>query len=222
YWFNGSNAQLIAQAVLEDDGPGHLCSGYVNFYIDPTQFVLVANMMLVVINVIDGSSDFTFVLAGTPSPTATPTIGPSPTPDPTCPVKFGGPLYPGQTTIPVRGTLYSQPTTVELYRHSSPAPLMIGSATLSPSGITPCTGVAGVDVSTVLPQGVEAGTLISAHNLVDGTITYTFVLNVTPTPTSGPGCPVHFANPPYHGQTVITVLGIRYGAGSNVVQLRQT
>lgn len=54
----------------------------------------------------------------------------------------------------------------------------------------------------------------------------------TPTPTIGPsptmtldptaGCPVHFANPPYQGQTVVTVLGIRYGAGSNVVQLKQT
>lgn len=54
----------------------------------------------------------------------------------------------------------------------------------------------------------------------------------TPTPTIGPsptmtldptaGCPVHFASPPYQGQTIVPVLGIRYGTGSNVVQLKQT
>jgi plastocyanin len=222
YWVNATTSQLIAQAVLEDNGSGPPCSGQAEFYIDPSQFVLTANMLLIVTNVIDGSFAYTVVLAGTPSPTSTPTIGPSPTPDPGCSVRFVWPLYPGQTVIPIHGTLYAQPTTVELYRHGSPITILLGNTELSPSGTTPCTGIAGIDVSAVLPQGLEAGTLISVHNLVDGTFAYSFVLNITPTPTSGPGCPVHFVNSPYHGQTVVTVLGIRYGTGSNMVQLKQT
>lgn len=68
YWINGSGNVLIAQSTLEDHGPGHLCPGSAEFYIDPSQFVLVAGMLLIVINQADGSSDYTWVMPATPTP----------------------------------------------------------------------------------------------------------------------------------------------------------
>ncbi len=50
YAILGPNNDLIAQAELEDVGPGHACPGHAVFYIDPSQFVLVANMMLIAVN----------------------------------------------------------------------------------------------------------------------------------------------------------------------------
>ena len=64
----GSNNDLIALAELEDVGPGHACAGHAVFYIDPSQFVLVANMMLIAVNPAAGTSDHTFVLPIPPTP----------------------------------------------------------------------------------------------------------------------------------------------------------
>lgn len=69
YWVDTSTQVLIAEAELQDFGPGHACPGHADLPIDPSQFVLVAGMLIVVHNTLDGSADYTFVLpAATPTP----------------------------------------------------------------------------------------------------------------------------------------------------------
>lgn len=73
YWIPGTGSNvLIAQTILGDYGPGHLCPGSAEFYIDPSQFILVAGMLLVVTHTVDASSDVTqVVMPLTATPTAT-------------------------------------------------------------------------------------------------------------------------------------------------------
>lgn len=70
YWVDPSTSTnvLIAEAELQDFGPGHTCPGHADLSIDPSQYVLVANMLLIVVNTVDGTSDYTFVLPATPTP----------------------------------------------------------------------------------------------------------------------------------------------------------
>jgi hypothetical protein len=84
YWVDGTNNQVLLDTQeLEDFGPGHTCPGHADFYINPANFVLQANMLLIVHNEIDDSSDYTFVLEGTPTATPIPSNTPLPTSTPT-------------------------------------------------------------------------------------------------------------------------------------------
>lgn len=100
-WVDGTGNQLIAAANLEDFGPGYPCSGHADFFIDG--FTLQANMLLVVTNLVDGTSDYTFVLAGTPTPTPLPTNTPLPTSTPTpsqTPTPSATPIGPYIAAVP--------------------------------------------------------------------------------------------------------------------------
>lgn len=107
YWVNGTgNNQLIDDAVLLDTGPGHACAGVGQFSIPtgpPTNFNLTAGMLLIAVNQTDGSSDYTWVLAGTPTATSLPTNTPLPTSTPTpsiTPTPSATPILPYINAIP--------------------------------------------------------------------------------------------------------------------------
>jgi len=71
YWINNGTNILLGEGQLWDFGPGHPCPGHADIIIDP-EFALVANMFIVVTNLVDGTSDFTLVLPATPTPIAPP------------------------------------------------------------------------------------------------------------------------------------------------------
>jgi len=91
-WVVNGNTQPIATGELRDFGPGRACPGHVDIVI-PNNFTLTPGMFLVVNNLVDGTTDYTFVLDAPPTetpqptstslPTATPTPSQTPTPSAT-------------------------------------------------------------------------------------------------------------------------------------------
>ena len=84
------NGVLLGEAALFED-PGHACNGHTDIPIDSQILInngipsgqLEAGMILLVDNLVDGTTDNTIVLAGTPTPTPLPSNTPIPTSTPT-------------------------------------------------------------------------------------------------------------------------------------------
>lgn len=130
--------------------PGHACAGLGEFVI-PSNFTLSTGMLLVVVNLTDGTSDVTQVLAGTPTATAFPTNTPLPTSTPTpsiTPTPSATPILPYINAVPNCWTP-GNPSSIQLVGGSWPT---------SPAAQSPITiyfrdNLGNTTNITTIPQG---------------------------------------------------------------------
>ncbi len=153
-WVVNGNAQPIATGELRDFGPGRACPGHVDVVI-PNNFTLTGGMFLVINNLVDNTSDFTFVLAAPPTETAQPTSTSLPTATPTpsqTPTPSATPIGPYIDAIP---SCWSpgNPSTTQLIGGNWPT----SPAAQSPIVISLRDRLGNSSTLTTIPQGHGGG-----------------------------------------------------------------